>query len=91
MYIQHISDNSDPCTAFLFLSFFAFCGLQCDMVSDLCHKVGGLQQCVNTDPGFHCLPCPPRYKGTQPYGMGVESAKTNKQVSHMYITLHTTY
>uniref|UniRef100_A0A671L0I7 Thrombospondin-2-like n=1 Tax=Sinocyclocheilus anshuiensis TaxID=1608454 RepID=A0A671L0I7_9TELE len=57
---------------------------ECDMVSDLCHKVGGLQQCVNTDPGFHCLPCPPRYKGTQPYGMGVESAKTNKQVCEPY-------
>uniref|UniRef100_A0A8C2FKQ6 Thrombospondin 2b n=1 Tax=Cyprinus carpio TaxID=7962 RepID=A0A8C2FKQ6_CYPCA len=57
---------------------------ECDMVSDLCHKVGGLQQCVNTDPGFHCLPCPPRYKGTQPYGMGVESAKINKQVCEPY-------
>uniref|UniRef100_A0A672L0Y3 Thrombospondin-2-like n=1 Tax=Sinocyclocheilus grahami TaxID=75366 RepID=A0A672L0Y3_SINGR len=57
---------------------------ECDMVSDLCHKVGGLQQCVNTDPGFNCLPCPPRYKGTQPYGMGVESAKTNKQVCEPY-------
>uniref|UniRef100_A0A673N848 Thrombospondin-2-like n=1 Tax=Sinocyclocheilus rhinocerous TaxID=307959 RepID=A0A673N848_9TELE len=57
---------------------------ECDMVSDLCHKVGGLQQCVNTDPGFHCLPCPTRYKGTQPYGMGVESAKTNKQVCEPY-------
>jgi len=58
------------------------------MVSDLCHKVGGQQQCVNTDPGFHCLPCPLRYKGTQPYGMGVESAKINKQVSHRH---HLTY
>uniref|UniRef100_A0A671N570 Thrombospondin-2-like n=1 Tax=Sinocyclocheilus anshuiensis TaxID=1608454 RepID=A0A671N570_9TELE len=57
---------------------------ECDMVSDLCHKVGGLQQCVNTEPGFHCLPCPPRYKGTQPYGMGVESAKTNKQMCEPY-------
>uniref|UniRef100_A0A8B9R642 Thrombospondin 2 n=1 Tax=Astyanax mexicanus TaxID=7994 RepID=A0A8B9R642_ASTMX len=57
---------------------------ECDMVSDVCHKLGGLQQCVNTDPGFHCLPCPPRYKGTQPYGMGVESAKTNKQVCEPY-------
>uniref|UniRef100_A0AAR2L2S8 Thrombospondin 2a n=1 Tax=Pygocentrus nattereri TaxID=42514 RepID=A0AAR2L2S8_PYGNA len=57
---------------------------ECNMVSDVCHKVGGLQQCVNTDPGFHCLPCPPRYKGTQPYGMGVEAAKTNKQVCEPY-------
>ncbi|XP_058262697.1 thrombospondin-2 isoform X1 [Hemibagrus wyckioides] len=57
---------------------------ECDMVSDVCHKVGGFQQCVNTDPGFHCLPCPPRYKGSQPYGLGVESAKTNKQVCEPY-------
>ncbi|KAI1887191.1 hypothetical protein AGOR_G00203610 [Albula goreensis] len=53
---------------------------ECDMVSDLCYKVGGIQQCVNTDPGFHCLPCPPRYRGIQPYGIGVEAAKKNKQV-----------
>lgn len=51
------------------------------MVSDTCYKVGGTQRCVNTDPGFHCLPCPKRYKGTQPFGMGVEAAKKNKQVS----------
>lgn len=55
--------------------------LQCDMVSDACYKVNGVQRCVNTDPGFHCLPCPKRYKGTQPFGMGVEDAKKNKQVS----------
>ncbi|MEQ2158522.1 hypothetical protein GOODEAATRI_013216, partial [Goodea atripinnis] len=52
----------------------------CDMVSDVCYKVGGTQRCVNTDPGFHCLPCPKRYKGTQPFGMGVEAARRNKQV-----------
>uniref|UniRef100_A0AAY4F0B6 Thrombospondin 2a n=1 Tax=Denticeps clupeoides TaxID=299321 RepID=A0AAY4F0B6_9TELE len=57
---------------------------ECDMVSDVCHKLGGVQQCVNTDPGFHCLPCPPRYKGSQPYGMGVEAAKTIKQVCEPY-------
>lgn len=51
------------------------------MVSDVCYKVNGMQRCVNTDPGFHCLPCPKRYKGTQPFGMGVEAAKKNKQVS----------
>lgn len=51
------------------------------MVSDACYKVSGVQRCVNTDPGFHCLPCPKRYKGTQPFGMGVEDAKKNKQVS----------
>ncbi|XP_028676837.1 thrombospondin-2 isoform X1 [Erpetoichthys calabaricus] len=53
---------------------------ECDLVSDVCFKVNNVQRCVNTDPGFHCLPCPPRYKGTQPYGMGVEAAKKNKQV-----------
>jgi len=54
---------------------------QCDMVSDVCFKVSGVQRCVNTDPGFHCLLCPKRYKGTQPFGMGVEAAKKHKQVS----------
>lgn len=53
---------------------------QCDMVSDVCYRVSGTQRCVNTDPGFHCLPCPKRYKGNQPFGMGVEAAKKNKQV-----------
>lgn len=52
------------------------------MVPDLCFKVVESQRCVNTDPGFHCLPCPPRYKGNQPFGMGVEDAKLNKQVSY---------
>ena len=50
------------------------------MVSDVCYRVGEAQRCVNTDPGFHCLSCPHRYKGTQPFGMGVEAAKKNKQV-----------
>uniref|UniRef100_H2UY11 Thrombospondin 2 n=1 Tax=Takifugu rubripes TaxID=31033 RepID=H2UY11_TAKRU len=40
---------------------------ECDMVSDVCYKVSGRQRCVNTDPGFHCLPCPKRYKGNQPF------------------------
>uniref|UniRef100_A0A8C8K0F8 Thrombospondin-2 n=1 Tax=Oncorhynchus tshawytscha TaxID=74940 RepID=A0A8C8K0F8_ONCTS len=53
---------------------------ECDMVSDICFKAGGASRCINTDPGFHCLSCPPRYKGTQPFGMGVEAAKKNKQV-----------
>lgn len=80
---QLYPDNSSAAPTFSTISTFPLlsCPVQCDMVSDVCHKLGGLQQCVNTDPGFHCLPCPPRYKGTQPYGMGVESAKTNKQVS----------
>lgn len=50
------------------------------MVSDVCYQVNGMQRCINTDPGFHCLPCPKRYKGNQPFGMGVEAAKKNKQV-----------
>lgn len=54
--------------------------LQCDLVPELCFKVSGLQRCMNTDPGFHCLPCPPHYKGNQPFGMGVEVARNNKQV-----------
>uniref|UniRef100_H3DGQ1 Thrombospondin-2 n=1 Tax=Tetraodon nigroviridis TaxID=99883 RepID=H3DGQ1_TETNG len=53
---------------------------ECDMVSDVCYQVNGMQRCINTDPGFHCLPCPKRYKGNQPFGMGVEAAKKNKQV-----------
>lgn len=52
------------------------------MVRDLCFNS---QLCINTDPGYHCLPCPPRYKGTQPFGMGVEAAKQNKQVSDSVI------
>uniref|UniRef100_A0A8C9SBI3 Thrombospondin 2 n=1 Tax=Scleropages formosus TaxID=113540 RepID=A0A8C9SBI3_SCLFO len=57
---------------------------ECDMVSDLCYNVPGTERCINTEPGFHCLPCPPRYKGTQPYGLGVEVAKNNKQVCEPY-------
>uniref|UniRef100_A0AAY4DZU5 Thrombospondin 2 n=1 Tax=Denticeps clupeoides TaxID=299321 RepID=A0AAY4DZU5_9TELE len=53
---------------------------ECDMVTDVCFSVSGKQRCVNTDPGFHCLPCPPRYKGNQPFGMGVEAAKKTKQI-----------
>ncbi|KAI6071942.1 Thrombospondin-2 isoform X1 [Aix galericulata] len=53
---------------------------ECIAVSDVCFKVNQVHRCVNTNPGFHCLPCPPRYKGSQPYGVGLEVAKTEKQV-----------
>lgn len=55
---------------------------QCAVVTDVCFTVGRAQRCVNTNPGFHCLPCPPRYKGTQPFGVGLEVARTEKQVSN---------
>ncbi|XP_053794370.1 thrombospondin-2 isoform X2 [Vidua chalybeata] len=53
---------------------------ECIAVSNVCFKVNQVHRCVNTNPGFHCLPCPPRYKGSQPYGVGLEVAKTEKQV-----------
>ncbi|ELK36606.1 Thrombospondin-2 [Myotis davidii] len=53
----------------------------CALVTDVCFSTSSKsQRCVNTDPGFHCLPCPPRYKGTQPFGAGLEAAQTEKQV-----------
>lgn len=53
---------------------------QCTVVPDVCFSTSKSPRCVNTDPGFHCLPCPPRYKGTQPFGVGLEAAQTEKQV-----------
>ncbi|KAG7257235.1 hypothetical protein CRUP_017261 [Coryphaenoides rupestris] len=37
-------------------------------------------ECVNTDPGFYCLPCPPRYRGSQPYGLGMQAALETRQL-----------
>ncbi|XP_077203187.1 thrombospondin-2 [Paroedura picta] len=53
---------------------------ECVVVPDVCFKLNQNNRCINTNPGFHCLPCPPRYKGTQPYGVGLEAAKKEKQV-----------
>ena len=53
---------------------------QCALVPDICFSTSKVPRCVNTQPGFHCLPCPPRYRGNQPVGVGLDAAKTEKQV-----------
>ncbi|CAL8304735.1 unnamed protein product [Lota lota] len=40
--------------------------------------------CVNTEPGFYCLPCPPRFRGSQPYGLGMQVAMETRQVCEPY-------
>ncbi|KAM6951035.1 thrombospondin-2-like [Aplochiton taeniatus] len=52
---------------------------ECDMVRGVC-----VMECVNTDPGFHCIPCPRRYRGSQPYGLGLLNAWTLQQVCEPY-------
>uniref|UniRef100_A0A3Q3AZC8 Thrombospondin-2-like n=1 Tax=Kryptolebias marmoratus TaxID=37003 RepID=A0A3Q3AZC8_KRYMA len=54
-------------------------GTQCEDENEC--EVEGVcfTKCVNTDPGFFCLPCPPRYKGTQPFGIGLQEAAKTKQ------------
>ncbi|XP_061911358.1 thrombospondin-2-like isoform X2 [Entelurus aequoreus] len=48
---------------------------------DECEVAGVcVTECVNTDPGFFCLPCPHRYKGNQPFGLGTKEAQRNRQV-----------
>ncbi|XP_032830146.2 thrombospondin-1-like [Petromyzon marinus] len=53
---------------------------ECTEVPDVCFSTTSASRCTNLEPGFKCLPCPPRYSGTQPQGLGLEDAKTNKQV-----------
>uniref|UniRef100_A0AAQ5XIQ8 Thrombospondin-1 n=1 Tax=Amphiprion ocellaris TaxID=80972 RepID=A0AAQ5XIQ8_AMPOC len=53
---------------------------ECKEVPDACFEFNGVHRCENTDPGYNCLPCPPRYSGLQPFGRGVEQAAANKQV-----------
>lgn len=53
---------------------------QCKEVPDACFVFNGVHRCENTEPGYNCLPCPPRFTGTQPFGRGVEDAMANKQV-----------
>lgn len=54
---------------------------QCKEVPDACFEFNGVHRCENTEPGYNCLPCPPRYSGPQPYGKGVEQAAAKKQAS----------
>ncbi|XP_005988414.1 thrombospondin-1 [Latimeria chalumnae] len=53
---------------------------ECKEVPDTCFVFNGVHRCENTEPGYNCLPCPPRFNGLQPYGRGVEEATGNKQV-----------
>uniref|UniRef100_A0A665U0B3 Thrombospondin-1-like n=1 Tax=Echeneis naucrates TaxID=173247 RepID=A0A665U0B3_ECHNA len=53
---------------------------ECKEVPDACFKFNGVHLCENTEPGYNCQPCPPRYSGPQPFGKGVEQAAANKQV-----------
>uniref|UniRef100_A0A8D3DE77 Thrombospondin-1-like n=1 Tax=Scophthalmus maximus TaxID=52904 RepID=A0A8D3DE77_SCOMX len=53
---------------------------ECKEVADACHSHNGVHRCENTEPGYNCLPCPPRFSGPQPFGRGVEMATAKKQV-----------
>ncbi|NWX67354.1 TSP1 protein, partial [Promerops cafer] len=53
---------------------------ECKEVPDACFVFNGVHRCENTEPGYNCLPCPPRFTGTQPFGRSVEDAMSNKQV-----------
>ncbi|PIO28464.1 Thrombospondin-1 [Aquarana catesbeiana] len=53
---------------------------ECKEVPDACFNLNGVHRCENTEPGYNCLPCPPQYTGTQPFGKSIVDAKANKQV-----------
>lgn len=53
---------------------------ECKEVPDACFSLNGIHRCVNTEPGYNCLPCPARFSGPQPFGRGVEQATAKKQV-----------
>uniref|UniRef100_A0A4W5NT09 Thrombospondin-1 n=1 Tax=Hucho hucho TaxID=62062 RepID=A0A4W5NT09_9TELE len=53
---------------------------ECKEVPDACFTLNGVHRCENTEPGYNCLACPPRYSGQQPFGRGVEQATAKKQV-----------
>ncbi|OXB65695.1 hypothetical protein ASZ78_015446 [Callipepla squamata] len=53
---------------------------ECKEVPDACFVFNGVHRCENTEPGYNCLPCPPRFTGSQPFGRSVEDAMANKQV-----------
>lgn len=53
---------------------------ECKEVPDACFVFNGVHRCENTEPGYNCLPCPPHFTGSQPFGRSVEDATANKQV-----------
>ncbi|XP_029456063.1 thrombospondin-1 [Rhinatrema bivittatum] len=53
---------------------------ECKEVPDTCFVHNGVHRCENTEPGYNCLPCPPRFTGTQPFGRNIDEATANKQV-----------
>lgn len=40
-------------------------------------------QCINTNPGFRCDPCPPGFTGQLLEGVGMAFARANKQVRNV--------